>query len=98
MMETTTARRTRQEAYNAEHGILPQSVKRAIHNQFETQERGREIEQAVAESPARYDVLEMIAELEREMLAAADALEFERAATIRDELKELRRGVGESCV
>lgn len=97
MMETTTARRTRQEAYNAEHGILPQSVKRAIHNQFETQERGREIEQAVAESPARYDVLEMIAELEREMLAAADALEFERAATIRDEVKELRRGVGESC-
>jgi excinuclease ABC subunit B len=99
MIETTATRRATQEAYNAAHGIEPQSVKRAIHGQLATEAYGREVEQAVAETPERYDVLEMLAELEREMLTAAEAMEFERAAAIRDEIKELRRGVGKGeCV
>jgi excinuclease ABC subunit B len=45
----------------------------------------------VAEDPAQYDLLKTIADLEREMVEAADALEFERAAMLRDELRELER-------
>ena len=98
MIATTAMRRATQEAYNAAHGIEPQSVKRAIHGQLATEAHGREVEQAVAETPERYDVLEMLAELEREMLAAAEAMEFERAAAIRDEIKELRRDLKEQAI
>jgi len=44
-----------------------------------------------AESHEVYDVHRVIADSEAEMLAAADALEFERAALLRDEIRELRR-------
>ncbi len=93
MIDITTARRTRQEAYNRTHGIEPQSVKRAINEQLAVAHQGEALVQAVAETPERYDVLSVVAEMEREMLQAAEALEFERAAALRDEIKELQRGV-----
>jgi excinuclease ABC subunit B len=95
MLETTAARRAAQEAYNREHGITPRSVQRAINEAVAVAEDARRIaERAVAEEPAQYDVRKTIADMEREMVAAADALEFERAAALRDELRELERLAG----
>jgi excinuclease ABC subunit B len=91
MMEITRTRRIKQEAYNQEHSITPQSIKRAIHGSLKLYEEAEEIEASmVAESQEAYNVQTVIADLEREMLEAAHDLEFERAAALRDEIKLLK--------
>ena len=91
MIEITQTRRAKQEAYNTEHNITPQSVKRAIHESLKLYEEAEEIEASmVAESQEAYNVQTVIADLEREMLEAAHDLEFERAAALRDEIKLLK--------
>ena len=52
-------------------------------------------QRVVRESGVDYDVHNAINELEQEMLEAAQALEFERAAVLRDEMKELKRALEE---
>ena len=93
MMETTQARRAKQEAYNREHNITPRSVKRAINESLALYSEAQRIEERMvaAESHETYDLHRAIGELESEMLAAAAALEFERAAMLRDEIRELKR-------
>ena len=92
MIDITQARRAKQEAYNAEHGITPRSVKRAINESLALYAEARKFtgDMIAAESPEAYNVQTVISDLEREMLEAADALEFERAAMLRDEIKVLR--------
>lgn len=82
MIEVTKARRAKQEAYNTEHGIMPQSVKLTSMNRWCSVQRrgGWKKRMVAAESHEVYDVHRVIADSEAEMLAAADALEFERAA------------------
>jgi len=88
----TQRRRQIQEAYNREHGITPQGIRKAIKD---ITERVR----AVAETRAPYvttpmtkeDVARLIKELESQMKAAARGLEFEKAALLRDRIIELRR-------
>ncbi len=96
MMEVTEARRLRQMEYNAEHGIVPQSTRRRIGEGLATEDEPEErIERAVVrESGVEYDVHQAIQEIEKEMQEAAEALEFERAAILRDELVELRKAAG----
>ncbi|MDR2849921.1 MAG: excinuclease ABC subunit UvrB [Verrucomicrobiota bacterium] len=93
MMDVTQARRAKQEAYNAEHGITPRSVKRAINESLALYSEAQRVEERMvaAETHETYDVHRTVADLETEMLAAADALEFERAALLRDEIRELKR-------
>ena len=93
MIDVTQARRGKQEAYNVEHGITPRSVKRAINETLVLYSEAQRVEERMvaAESHEVYDVHRAIGELESEMLAAADALEFERAALLRDEVRELKR-------
>ena len=93
MIDVTLARRVKQEAYNAEHGITPRSVVRAISESLSLASEAQRVEERMvaAESHEAYDVHRAIGELEREMVEAADALEFERAALLRDEIRELRR-------
>lgn len=93
MMEITQSRRERQATYNQAHQITPQSIKRTINESlFLYSEAGRVQERmAVAETETEYDVYQAISEAESEMLVAADALEFERAALLRDEIRELKR-------
>ena len=90
-IDETARRREIQNRYNLDNNIIPKSVKKDI----------REIIQAtkVAQTEAEYDVKDynitnfesFILELENEMLlSAADNLEFERAASIRDEIKKLK--------
>lgn len=93
MIEVTKARRARQQAYNEEHGITPRSVARAINESLALYSEAERVEERMvaAESHETYDVHRAMGELEAEMLQAADALEFERAAMLRDEIRELRR-------
>ncbi len=90
MIETTELRRERQQEYNRTHDITPRSVARALNDELRQEEEARQLaSQAVAETLAEYDVATVLAELEREMFEAAEALEFERAAALRDEIREL---------
>ena len=93
MIDVTQARRAKQEAYNAENGITPRSVKRAINESLVLYSEAKRVEERMvaAESDETYDVHRAIGDLESEMLQAADALEFERAALLRDEVRELKR-------
>jgi excinuclease ABC subunit B len=92
MIDITQSRRAKQEAYNVEHGITPRSVKRAINESLALYDEALQMtgHMIAAESPEEYNVKTVISDLEREMLEAADALEFERAAMLRDEIKLLR--------
>ncbi len=93
-IEVTAKRREKQMAYNAEHGITPRSVKRAAQSSLHTYDgSGRRDEEVPAAAVGEdTDVAAVIAELEEEMQAAAEALEFERAALLRDQVKALRTG------
>jgi excinuclease ABC subunit B len=87
----TEARRTRQLAYNAEHAIIPRSAVRALEEGLASHYEAEQIEHAVVrEGGEDDDVHAAIALLERDMLEAAEALEFERAADLRDEIKALQ--------
>ena len=96
MIDVTEARRHKQLAYNEEHGITPRSIEKSLRDRLVIRDESEEVERnVVRESGVEYDVHRAINELEREMLEAAEALEFERAAVLRDELKELQGAVEE---
>jgi excinuclease ABC subunit B len=99
-IEETDRRRQKQEAYNTAHSIVPTSITKSVRD---LTDRVR----TMAEERAPYEVQEgeplplsalppdemvrLIKRLEKEMSAAADALEFEQAALLRDQIIELRR-------
>ncbi len=93
MLDKCDHRRQKQTAYNTEHGIVPQAIKKSIADSLKTiYETAEEtVELAVAETGADYDINETIHQLEQEMLEAAEALEFERAAVLRDQIKALKK-------
>jgi excinuclease ABC subunit B len=89
-------RREKQLAYNKEHNITPRSVKRAIEDSLSTREEDQKKANAVLNDAAgNFDVAETIRELEEEMLKAANNLEFEKAALLRDQVRELKRSTGQ---
>jgi excinuclease ABC subunit B len=91
-LAVTEYRRKRQIAYNTEHNITPRSVSRAVEESLATYETNRNQANAVLnEAGMDVDLTETIKELEEEMLAAANNLEFEKAALCRDQIKELKR-------
>ncbi|MBR4172670.1 MAG: excinuclease ABC subunit UvrB [Kiritimatiellae bacterium] len=92
MIEITTHRREKQLAFNLEHHITPQSVKRSLNEKDALDLDAIQIEEKMvaAESHEAYDIHRTIADLEKEMLEAAQSLEFERAAMLRDEIKQLK--------
>ena len=95
MIDTTRERRERQMAYNQEHGITPHSVKRALSETDAVYRAASAIEESiVAEAGVPFDIHQAMRQVEQEMLQAAQALEFERAASLRDELVELKRQAG----
>ncbi len=94
-MDETNRRRGIQQAYNAEHGITPESVKGAILDVSP----GSGTRDYVAVPVAGLDgetVEQQVEELRAEMLAAAEALDFERAAQLRDRLRILGGEIPES--
>ena len=93
-IEITQGRREKQLAYNAAHGITPRSVKRAAQaslHVYDGSGRGEDEDQIAAEDGGE-DVAAVIAELELDMTAASERLEFERAALLRDQINALRSG------
>jgi excinuclease ABC subunit B len=92
MVDLTSERRRQQEEYNRAHGITPRKIEKAISESLMQAEKAREAEEfAVHEAGADYDVVRAIAEMEREMFEAAEAMEFERAALLRDQIYELKK-------
>ena len=93
-IDETYRRRSIQDSHNREHGIEPQSIQKEVHDITEGI-------RAVAESRTRYtvarqelsrtDMFQVVKDLEVQMKEAARALEFEKAAQLRDEIYELRR-------
>jgi excinuclease ABC subunit B len=94
-IEETNRRRRIQEAYNIEHGITPQGIRKAIRDITERVRAAAVAEPRAVykyEAPAsRQDIVRLVKDLETQMKAAARALEFEKAALIRDRIIELRR-------
>ncbi|GAV31013.1 excinuclease ABC subunit B [Coriobacteriaceae bacterium EMTCatB1] len=95
-IDETERRRAIQLAYNAEHGIEPKTIRKAIHDiaQYVREtEAGLEPSVEVARDLAtlpRDEVARIIATMEEEMHAAAEALDFETAARLRDQVVKLR--------
>ena len=95
-MDETRRRRKIQDAYNQEHNITPQTIRKEVTQIFDF---GQKVEVAsadeVAEDLAQYksldDIDDVIKSLDSEMQKAAKALEFERAADLRDQIKRLKK-------
>ena len=91
-LAVTEKRRARQIAYNTEHHITPRSVSRSVEESLAVQEEQRDAATGfLRETQTDLDVTETIRELEGEMIQAAEALQFEKAALLRDQIKELKR-------
>jgi excinuclease ABC subunit B len=87
-------RRKRQLAYNAENGITPRSVSRAVEDSLGSQPGGRAAAAAALnESVDQLDFTETLRELESEMVEASNSLEFEKAAVLRDQIRELKNRI-----
>jgi excinuclease ABC subunit B len=87
----TERRRKIQEAYNAKHRITPTSIKKEITNILSSMyEADYWTVPAVAEEKSEYGEESTIRELEAEMKQAAERLEFEKAAALRDRIRALR--------
>ncbi len=98
----TDRRRAIQVAYNTEHGITPETVRKGISDisdflavESKLPDRSRRRRRAREEGMSAEELGRTIVELEEEMLAAADDLRFEYAAKLRDEIKSLRRELDE---
>ncbi len=90
-IDETQRRRTLQEEYNRVHHITPTTIRKAIRDTLSQQiAASKTAREAIAASEDEMFSIETVAELEQEMLAAADALEFERAARLRDRIEELK--------
>ncbi|MDO8302747.1 MAG: excinuclease ABC subunit UvrB [Sedimentisphaerales bacterium] len=90
-MDETNRRRTVQLAYNKEHNITPETIRKEIRKSLTEVVKARKVAQERLEfTETEYDRTELAAQIEKEMLEAAEALDFERAAFLRDQLKELK--------
>ncbi len=93
-IDETSRRRKIQEAYNREHGITPETVRKAVRDVIEVTTK---VEAGLADFEGKSlleltkaELADYAARLDKEMRAAAKALEFERAAVLRDRLLEVR--------
>ena len=84
-------RREIQTLFNEKNNITPRSIEKAVKEGIESYKKAREvIENVVEETDEQYDVSSLIAELQRDMEVAARNLQFEKAAILRDQIKELK--------
>jgi excinuclease ABC subunit B len=97
-IEETERRRKLQEEYNARHGITPETIRKGIRAGIEAEAAAHaQANAAVGRSDeTQYITAEYLAELEAEMLAAAESLEFERAAGLRDRIEKMRSSMGQA--
>ncbi|OQS23116.1 excinuclease ABC subunit UvrB [Chromobacterium violaceum] len=94
-MDETERRRAKQMAFNAEHGIVPKGVEKKIKDIIDgvysvEAQRKKLVDEAAVAMMDEKTLAKEIKRLEKDMMEAARNLEFERAARIRDELKQLK--------
>jgi excinuclease ABC subunit B len=90
-IDETNRRHARQLAFNAEHGITPQTIRKEIRRGMELEIKAQQIARAaISAEEEEFDLTETVVELERQMLEAAQSLEFEKAAGLRDRIKQLK--------
>jgi len=92
LIRVTDYRRTKQLEYNRENNITPRTVTRALEESLAVYQEAKELEESViSETGGDFVISELIHELEDEMERAANKLEFERAALLRDQIQELKK-------
>jgi excinuclease ABC subunit B len=95
LLRISKERREKQVAYNTAHGITPRSVVRAVQESLGSLLKGRQLAAKVGgEGGADMDVTQVLQELEDEMLAASAAMQYEKAALLRDQIMELKQQSG----
>ena len=98
-MAETNRRRKIQEAYNKAHHIEPRSIQKEVHDLLTTAIKAEDLkpytgemaEASQKETFSRKDVEELLVNMDLEMRKAAELLDFERAATIRDTIREMKK-------
>ena len=97
-IEETGRRREIQEQYNKEHGITPQTIKKAVRDLISISKEVAKTEKTLEkdmESMSRKELEELIAKVQKQMKAAAAELNFEMAAELRDKMVELKKNLNE---
>lgn len=89
-IKETNRRREIQDKYNKEHNITPTSIIKGVRDVIEATKVAEDEEKYASKGEAIKDLSAYIIELEKEMRIAAENLEFEKAAKLRDEIKELK--------
>ena len=95
-LKVSSYRRKRQIEYNNKNGIVPTSVSRPIEERLGDRFGNNKLVISSKNETDGYDVVETIRELEAEMISAAEKLEFEKAALLRDQVNELKNLTGET--
>jgi excinuclease ABC subunit B len=94
LIDVTTYRRAKQLAYNTAKGITPQTVRRAVQESLGSILKGKSVEASVLREGQGLDLMDTLRELEGDMIAASNNLDFEKAALLRDQIKELKDQAG----
>jgi len=89
----TERRRAKQEAYNREHNITPETIRKAIRRGIEQELKARQTARAaMKDAEPEFTADELLMQLNDEMVEAAQSLEFEKAAALRDQMKAIKDG------
>jgi excinuclease ABC subunit B len=98
-LEVSNYRREKQLAYNKEHNITPRSVSRAVEDSLAVYSSAkRRADMVLREGNENFDITQTISQLQAEMVEAADNLQFEKAALMRDQIRELKQQLGEPAL
>ena len=95
-IDETERRRKIQQAYNQEHNITPETIRKEVTQIFNFEQKAATASRSeVAEDLIKFNSLDemdaVVRSLETEMRKAAKALEFERAAELRDQIRKLKK-------
>ena len=100
-LEETQRRREIQEQYNQEHGITPQTIKKAVRDLISISKEIAKEEKQMEKDPesmSREELEKLIGEVQKQMKKAASELDFETAAELRDRMISLKKHLQETEV